>query len=68
MKIVFFEGEDWEGVYIDGKLALEGHRVDTKEFISYLAKKRLANLEIVRENDLSRPIEDYLPQFVEDLN
>ncbi|WWT49341.1 hypothetical protein [Escherichia phage vB_EcoM-LTH01] len=68
MNIVFFEGEDWEGIYVDGKLVLEGHRVDIKEFISYLAKKRLANLEIVRENDLSSPIEDYLPQFVEDLN
>ena len=32
-EIVLFEGEDWGGIYINGKLAVEGHHVRTSDLI-----------------------------------
>lgn len=37
MKVTFVDGDDWEGVYIDGKLVTEGHCVRVDEVLKLLA-------------------------------
>ena len=35
-KVTFVDGDDWEGVYIDGKLVAEGHHVRIDELLQLL--------------------------------
>ena len=32
-KVTYVQGDDWEGVYIDGKLEIEGHSIDFREVL-----------------------------------
>ena len=38
-KITFVEAEDWEGIYIDGKLAMQTHALWPQDILSILGIK-----------------------------
>ncbi len=38
-EITYVQGDDWEGVYVDGKLELEGHSLDFRDVLDILGCK-----------------------------
>lgn len=38
-KVVFVSGDDWEGLYIDGKLVLENHSLEPRQVLDKLGIK-----------------------------
>lgn len=63
MKIVFVEGDDWEGVYGDGKLLAEGHRLNKRDVLDALG------IEYEELNADKQWLEDSgrLPTWIEDV-
>ena len=49
--IRFVRGEDWQGLYIDGLLALEGHILDAHDVLLALQKVSRFDLQSVTVND-----------------
>ncbi len=41
MEITVVCSEDWDGLYIDGKLELEGHSIHWRDLVDVLRKKGL---------------------------
>jgi len=40
MKITIAMGHDWEGLYIDGQLADEGHSINLRDFVSHIQQRK----------------------------
>lgn len=60
-KITYVIGDDWEGVYLDGKLKAEGHHVTLREFVELLGLE----FETVEADDVWL---DNMASLPEDLN
>lgn len=43
--LTMVRGDDWEGIYIDGKLVSEGHSHDTVEAIKLALKHTITSVE-----------------------
>jgi hypothetical protein len=39
MKYVIARGEDWEGIYIDGQLIIEGHTIELEKALKLAIEK-----------------------------
>ena len=50
-KIALFWGDDWEGLYINGKLVYENHNVDAKVIMRELAKHGMDAAEAEVDDD-----------------
>lgn len=46
-KITYVFGDDWEGVYLDGELVAEGHRITLREFAKLLGH----DIEVVEADE-----------------
>lgn len=44
-KLTLVRGDDWEGFYLDGKLASEGHSHETMETIQFVIKRGVTEAE-----------------------
>ena len=42
MKIRFVFGDDWDGMYVDGRLVMEGSRIDAFDAVRYIADRGVA--------------------------
>lgn len=63
MRAVIVYGSDWEGLYLDGYLAEEGHRLDGESALRAVAFRK-DTIEDVLVMDVRYNLEDYgnLPQ------
>lgn len=73
-KAIILQGDDWEGLYVDGKLIEEGHTLNQGysriKYLSQLAKKYKFALDDVKEQyledeDLEWMAEECLSGFPE---
>jgi hypothetical protein len=56
---IFKSGEcDWEGLYIDGTLKIEGHSISARDILEYLGKYLNFEIEVVIDEK-----ESYLDRF-----
>lgn len=62
-KITLVSGDDWQGLYIDGKLAIEGHSVSVEDVLLMLD----INHETLFANDNWLDVEGYLPEDLKDV-
>ena len=46
MKITIVDGDDWKGLYIDGKLKLQGHSLYVTDVIEALTGSRPESFEV----------------------
>jgi len=62
-KFHFVYGDDWEGLYIDGKLVTEGHAITVEEFAEIIGvefNESFADIDWLQE-------EGSLPEKLEDV-
>lgn len=45
-KLTIVRGDDWEGIYVDGTLAMEGHSIDTPEAIELAIERKATSSEV----------------------
>lgn len=60
-KATFVYGEDWEGVYIDGKLLEDGHSINPRDLLSnlgYQIESFDVNQQWLEDNGLPKHLEN----------
>ena len=50
-KMALFWGEDWEGLYIDGKLVYENHHIEAHDVIRILEERGMEAAAIEVDDD-----------------
>lgn len=66
-KLTLVRGDDWEGIYIDGKLVTEGHSHDTMEAIKLAIARGVTEAETMWANDAWLQDEGSLPRALHDV-
>lgn len=66
-KLVLVRADDWEGIYVDGKLVTEGHSHDTLEAIKLAIKHGVSEAETKWANDAWLHDQGNLPNKLADV-
>ena len=45
-KMTFIHGDDWEGIYIDGKLETEGHSHEPTEVVRLAIRRNVSEVDV----------------------
>lgn len=69
MKIIQVLGDDWEGIYTNGKLALEGHSIGTLELLEWLKEtgQKITSVAQVEADTEWLNENGSLPRLIEDV-
>lgn len=65
-KITLFWGEDWEGLYINGKLTIENHSIRSSEVIKVLEAHGMEAASIEVDDDWLMAVER-MPEDADDV-
>lgn len=50
MKVQLAQGEDWQGIYVDGELAIQGHTISAYHLLKELAHRGMIEFEELEGN------------------
>lgn len=65
--VVLVSGDDWEGMYLDGVLACEGHRLSARECLEALAGKTIASVTPLGVDQRWLEARGDLPRLLKDI-
>jgi hypothetical protein len=66
-EVLILDADDWEGMFVNGKLEMEGHRLNDgcsrKAFLSHVCKKYEVTLDEIKEGYVD---DDYRSNILEE--